>query len=121
MAVWLLDFTAGGVVYRFATSATVVALADGSTIQYAGGLNDLSLGSASQSGERSESVVVASSVDWFAVKARGATLRNQPATVRFYVEGDVLETARVYLRGRTTSPKHGTIGEPLTKEELDNG
>lgn len=120
MAVWLLDFTAGGVVYRFATSATVVALADGSTIQYSGGLNELTLGSASQSGERSESVVVASSVDWFAVKARGATLRNQQATVRFYVEGDVLETARVYLRGRTTAPKHGAIGEPLTLTIREN-
>jgi len=120
MAVWLLDFTAGGVVYRFATTSTVVALADGSTIQYAGGLNELTLGSASQSGERSESVVVASSVDWFAVKARGATLRDQQATVRLYTEGDVLETARMYLRGRTTSPKHGTIGEPLTLTIREN-
>lgn len=114
MAVWLLDLDIGGVVYRFATESTTVTRNDGTTVQYQAGLGSLALGSAGQGRERNESIEVGSSVDWFEIEARGMSLNRQPAVVRFWQDGDVFETARVYLRGTTSNARHGNTGEPLT-------
>ncbi len=115
--VYLLDVTIAGRVYRYATEGCEVVTADGETLVYAEGLSEpsLSYGSVIGVGDAAVGVEIqAEDVDFGLLVARGHALDRAPAVLRRWYPGRVLERARVVLRGLTSDPSYGALGEPLS-------
>lgn len=113
---WLLDLEVGGLVVRLAGEALVVVDAAGTSYEYAAGLADpgISLGSVVGVGEASVAVIVETPTDWALLVSRGYSLDQCPAVLRRWEEGTALERARVVIRGRTSEPVYGAVGDALT-------
>jgi len=116
IGVYLLDLEIGGHVYRYATEGVTLSTADGRTLRYLEGLAEPGLTYGSVVGVSDATVAVellAEGVDWALLVARGHVLDRCPAVLRRWYPGRVLERARVLLRGLTSSPSYGAMGEPL--------
>lgn len=108
--VWLVDVVVSGVVYRYSDEDVEVTGRAG-TYHYPGGLVD-QLAISLRGG--SASLTIGPDVDWSALVAQGAILELGIVVVRRWWPGQILEEARVVLRGRITSASYGERGEPLT-------
>lgn len=120
--VWLLDIDLGGQVYRVAERRVEVSTTAGHTYVYESGLEPLVV-TLSDEPVVDVQVVVLTGADWALQVARGARLDRQPATLRRWWPGQVLEACRVIVEGRTVGPEYGAPGEPLeltvTRDPLD--
>lgn len=114
--VWLLDLEIGGHVYRFATNEVDVMDAAGRTYLYREGLSEpsVSYGSVVGLADVSVTVEVVSDVDWPLVVQSGHALDRCPAVLRRWFDGRTLERCRVVLRGLTSAPAYGAVGEPFS-------
>jgi hypothetical protein len=109
----LLDLTFGGQVFRFATEAAEVTTDDGRTFRYDVGLSDFDFDFSDAALDLSVGVTIESGVDWAELAAQGTQLERAPATLRRWFVGQVLERARVVVRGITSDPEYGAVDDPF--------
>lgn len=114
----LLDLDVQGRVYRFtnAPSTQVVTDAKGATFAYSPGLDDMTLERRSDSTTTSLSLTINAQqeVSWAKMLERGHVLERSRALVRRFFEGQILDVANVWIRGRVVSPAWGNDTEPLS-------
>jgi len=110
---WLLELEIEGRAYRFAVEPLDVERADGTVQRWLAGLHPLELRLGTD-GPPTASIVIDDVVDWARLVARGVALHAATATLRRWYEGDLLEEARVLLRGRVVDPDYGAALEPLS-------
>lgn len=112
---WLLDFELNGRPFRFATAPLLIARDDGSELFYQEGLQDFSH---SLTGEGSTDFTIPIELDasenWEVLVANFVTLERAPAIVRRYFEGQILEEARVVVRGQLQGFAYGERLERVT-------
>lgn len=118
--IWLLDLHVGGRVFRYATERCSVTDAAGTTYLYDEGLSDLELGMVRTLGERRIGIEVNSPEDWALHIARGATLDQRRAVLRYWHSGTVLERADVVAVGLTEGVAVSDGGESLSFEIVDD-
>lgn len=104
---WLLDVAIDGRTYRWSVSALDVDTADGDTLVYQPGLEDLSLAPTDQVTVS----VTDPSVDW---PALAPYLDGGAATLRRLVEGNLSEQAETYAAGVVLGVVWGSCREPVS-------
>lgn len=111
--IWLLDLEITGRIYRFATEAVNVTDRNGLSYFYSAGLGDLDLSHVESQGlDYAQGVQIISEVDWAKLVSQGHILESQKAILRRWYEGQKLEEATVFLRGRTEFSEYGDPGRP---------
>ena len=118
--VWLCDFDVGGRVYRWATKATAVTNEAGDTFQYMSGLSPLALGSTRTLARRTVRVRAHTNDDWPGIAARGIPLERRRVVVRYWLTGQTLEQAEVFLDGETERVKFDEQGTPVELEVVED-
>lgn len=111
---WLLEMTIEGHVYRYSDRELTVTDAAGNDYLYSEGLDDISVSpSALATPDAAITVTVHDSTDWAALEAQGVIIEGQPALLRRWFPGMVLEEARIMLEGQLGAPVYETINDPL--------
>lgn len=104
---WLLDLTIDGRPYRWSTENLEVTTADGDTLLYVAGLDDLSLAAS----DEATVTVTDEEVDW---PTMAPEVQGQRVTLRRWTEGTVLEEAVVYSSGYAAGVEYATRHDPVT-------
>ena len=119
--VWLLDIDLGRTL-RFAESPVDVTNRAGDVLHYSAGLGEFTLGT-SIGAEASIGFSIDAGegvrrepLNWAILVAEGIDLEERPAVLRRWFEGQVLEEARVWLRGRTKNAEYS--GEDVPASHL---
>jgi len=114
----LLDLDLQGRVFRFTNSPETLRVTDaaGRTYAYSPGLDDEDMERRADSTvtDMSAKIIAQQEVSWAKLHARGHSLDRAGAIVRRWVEGDVLERAEIWIRGKTTRPMWGNNTEPFS-------
>lgn len=108
---WLLEFRAGGRTHRYATRPVTVTSTLLGDLVFLGGLAPLVVRVDGLNEEQGVEVVDRGQ-DWPRTIARGHGIDREPATLRYWRDGDALEQARVVVDGVVVSPEYGGPGEP---------
>lgn len=116
---WLLDFTFAGRVWRISDGPTEVLTADGETLRYHPGLNEVEHVEALDllADSTAQAVSVSLSFDLGAsvaeLVARGHELAGARGVLSRWVDGQTYETRRVVLAGVAVDPEYGADDEPV--------
>ena len=115
--IWLVEIDLGRPM-RFALEAVDIQTRSSGTVRYFAGLADFSLGS-SVGAEASVGVTIDAGesvrgdrLNWATLVAKGIDLEERPAVLRRWFPGQLLEEARVWLRGRTTAAEYSGPESP---------
>lgn len=114
----LVDLDVHGRVFRFTDAPTPQDVTDlnSRTFRYEPGLQPQTMQRAvgGQVDSMSFDVNAAQEISWAKRVAQGAVLEYSSVTVRRWYEGQLLDTADVFIRGKLVSPEYGNSTEPLS-------
>lgn len=114
----LLDFDLQGRQFRVTDSPTPLEVTDrsGRVFTYQPGLGSLNLTrrADAQAGNIQVVINIAQEPGWAHLVARGHYIDRAPARLLRWYEGQILDVADVWIRGRAMNPTYGNTTEPLT-------
>lgn len=111
---WLLEWDVGGRIFKFSDTPATPIDATGAEHRYVEGLAPLNFTLAPGSDGSSTAITISSNDDWALLVAQGVDLEERPCTLRHWFDGQILETARVVLKGRSVDVEYGSVNEPVT-------
>jgi hypothetical protein len=107
---WLLDWTLGGRVYRFATDAATVSDDDGTQHVYSSGLNIRSVSRLASAA----TIEIMGGPVWADLVWAGIQLERGAMLLRYHRDGHTLEQSEVWLSGIGVGAEYGDAFEPLS-------
>jgi hypothetical protein len=116
----LLEVSFGGEPFRFHDGSGDLVVVDGAGNEhvYQAGMGPITPETSAEL-RMSESIEInaqPTGTTWAREYARGTRFEHGDAVLRYHYDGQTLESARVILRGKVTSPSYGDPKEPLTFE-----
>lgn len=112
---FLIEFSIGGRVYRYADTPATVTKEDGSAVLFSTGLEleDVSFVSGEEISPKSVKIKIASSQDWAYLDNEGYQFEYAEATIYRWAPGITLERSDILCRGQITGASWGDQNEPL--------